>query len=211
MNKLIWLLFIIICWLPLRAQHPGYVLLTDLAGFKEQFSTAAKNTNSIKSDFVQEKTLSMLSEKIISKGKFWFKKNDLVRMEYSHPFKYLMIINRDKVFIIDGQKQNTISVKSNKLFQQINKITVDCIQGTALSNSDFKTKIFENKNSYLIELSPISKTVKNFFKIINVAVDKKNYSVTTIEMNENSGDNTLIRFTNKELNTTLPDALFTIN
>lgn len=211
MHKLIWLLLIITGWLPLKAQYPGYALLADLSGFKEQFSTAAKNTNSIKSDFVQEKTLNMLSEKIISKGKFWFKKNNQVRMEYSHPFQYLMIINRDKVFIKDGQKQNTISVKSNKLFKQINKITVDCVQGTAFSNSDFNTRVFESKNNYMIELSPISKNLKDFFKTINVAVDKKDYSVNTIEMNENSGDNTLIRFTDKELNTTLPDALFTIN
>jgi outer membrane lipoprotein-sorting protein len=88
---------------------------------------------------------------------------------------------------------------------------LDCVQGTALSNTDFKIRVFESKNNYLIELSPLSKTLKDFFKTINVAVDKKNYSVNTIEMNENSGDNTLIRFTNKELNTTLPDALFTIN
>lgn len=211
MHKLIWLMIVITGILPLRAQYPGYALLSDLSGFKGQFSAAAKNINSIKSDFVQEKNLSMLSEKIISKGKFWFKKNNQVRMEYSNPFQYLMIINGDKVFVKDGQKQNTISVKSNKLFQQINKITVDCVQGTALSNTDFKTRVFESKNNYLIELSPISKSLKDFFKTINVTVAKNNYSVNTIEMNENSGDNTLIRFTNKELNTTLPDALFTIN
>jgi outer membrane lipoprotein-sorting protein len=211
MRNVIWLLLLVAGWLPLKAQYPGYTLLADMPGFNQQFSAAAKNTNSIKSDFVQEKTLSMLSEKIVSKGKFWFKKNNQVRMEYDHPFQYLMVINGDKVLIRDGQKQNTISVRSNKLFQQINKITVDCVQGTALTNSDFKTRIFESKNNYMIELTPISKSLKDFFKTINVAVGKKDYSVNTIEMNENSGDNTLIRFTNKELNTTLPDALFTIN
>ncbi|MEO8582170.1 MAG: outer membrane lipoprotein carrier protein LolA [Flavitalea sp.] len=211
MHKLIWLLLILASRLPLSAQYPGYTLLPDLSLFKEQLSSAAKNTNSIKSDFVQEKTLSMLSEKIISKGKFWFRKNNQVRMEYIHPFQYLMIINGDKVLIKDGQKQNTISVKSNKLFQQINKITVDCVQGTFLNNTDFKTRIFESKNNYLIELSPVSKALKDYFKTINVVVDSKNYSIITIEMNENSGDDTLIRFTNKELNSTIPDATFTID
>jgi len=132
-------------------------------------------------------------------------------MEYSQPFQYLMIINKDKVFIKDGQKQNTISTKTNKLFQQINKITVDCVQGTVLSNPDFSTRVFEDKNAYLVELSPVSKNLKEFFKTIVVTVEKKDYSVTTIEMNENSGDNTVIHFINKEMNTPLPDALFTIN
>ena len=107
-----------------QAQYPGYMLMGDLIKFKTEFASTAQKTMSIKSDFLQEKNLSMLSEKIISKGKFWFKKDNLVRMEYNSPFQYLMIINKDKVFIKDGQKQNTINTKSNKLFQQINKITV---------------------------------------------------------------------------------------
>src|ERR1700710_921756 len=188
-----------------KAQYAGYTPLTDLSKFKVLFSEQAQKVISIKSDFTQEKNLSMLSEKITSQGKFWFKKDSRVRMEYNKPFQYLMIINKDKVFVKDGQKQNTISTKSNKLFQQINKITVDCVQGTVLTNPDFSTRIFENKNAYLVELSPVSKNLKDFFKTIVVIVDKKDYSVTNIEMNENSGDNTIIHFVNKEMNTNIPD------
>ena len=211
MHKLFFMLLFIGGGASLRAQYPGYTPLTDLPKFKTLFSAEAQKVNSIHSDFIQEKNLSMLSEKITSKGKFWFKKDSRVRMEYSQPFQYLMIINKDKVFIKDGQKQNTISTKTNKLFQQINKITVDCVQGTVLSNPDFSTRVFEDKNAYLVELSPVSKNLKEFFKTIVVTVEKKDYSVTTIEMNENSGDNTVIHFINKEMNTPLPDALFTIN
>ncbi|HTI11537.1 MAG TPA: outer membrane lipoprotein carrier protein LolA [Puia sp.] len=211
MHKLILMLLLLGSVVTIKAQYAGYTPLTDLTKFKELFSTEAQKVISIKSDFIQEKNLSMLSEKITSKGKFWFKKDSRVRMEYSQPFQYLMIINKDKVFVKDGQKQNTISTKSNKLFQQINKITVDCVQGTVLTNPDFSTRVFENKNAYLVELSPISKNLKEFFKTIVVTVEKKDYSVTNIEMNENSGDNTIIHFVNKEMNTSLPDALFIIN
>jgi outer membrane lipoprotein-sorting protein len=210
MRKLILIVLVVFQGLSLQAQYPGYTLVADLVKFKEQFSQAAQKTSSIKSDFVQEKNLAMLSEKITSKGKFWFKKESQVRMEYTSPFEYLMIINKDKVFIKDGQKQNTISTKSNKLFQQINKITVDCVQGNVLNNSDFKVRVFESKGNYLVELSPISKNLKDFFKTINVVVDKKDYTVATIEMNENSGDNTTIRFSGKEMNSNIPDALFVI-
>lgn len=132
-------------------------------------------------------------------------------MEYNQPFKYLMILNKDKVYVKDGQKENKVSTKSNKLFQQINKIMIDCMQGTMLSNTDFITRVFENKNAALVELSPVTKGLKELFKSINVIVDKKDFSVTSIEMKELSGDNTIIRFTNKEPNASIPDALFTIN
>ena len=210
MRKIILILIISCSVFSSKAQYAGYTLMPDLATFKTGFTAAAQKTTTIKSDFIQEKNLGMLSEKIVSKGKFWFKKESQVRMEYTTPFEYLMVINKDKVFIKDGQKQNTINTKSNKLFQQINKITVDCVQGNVLNNPDFKVRIFESKGTYLIEMAPVAKNLKDFFSTINVIVDKKDYAVTNIEMNENSGDNTIIRFTNKEMNTNIPDALFVI-
>ena len=193
-----------------KAQHAGFSPVSDLAKFKTDFSAAAQKITSIKSDFVQEKNLSMLSEKITSKGKFLFKKQSRVRMEYTQPYLYLMILNNDKVYVKDGSKENKLSAKSNKLFQQVNKIMIDCMQESALDNTDFKTRIFENKNNSLVELTPVTKGLKELFKTINVVVDKKDFSVVSIEMQELSGDNTLLRFSNKELNATIPDELFTI-
>jgi len=210
MRKLFFVWMILVAGNAVQAQYPGYTPLADLAKFKIEFSTATKKTLTIKSNFVQEKNLSMLAEKIVSKGKFWFKKDSQVRMEYNQPFQYLMIINQDKVFVKDGQKENKVSARSNKLFQQVNKIMIDCMQGTTLSNPDFKTRVFENKTTYLVELVPVVKGLKDLFKNINVVVDKKDCSANSIEMQEVSGDNTIIRFANKELNTTIPDALFTI-
>jgi outer membrane lipoprotein-sorting protein len=208
MRKLLFLVSILFS-LSVFAQHTSYTIVTDTATFKQQFVTASQKVNTIKSDFVQEKNLSMLSEKITSKGKFWFKKDNMVRMEYSQPFQYLMILNKNDIYIKDGQKENIISTKSNKLFQQINQIMVDCVKGTAFSNKDFSIKVFQNNTGYLIEMSPLNKTLKEMFKNINVTVDKKQYAVNAIEMLETSGDNTIITFTNKEINSSLPDALFT--
>ena len=84
------------------------------------------------------------------------------------------------------------------------------MQGTMLNNSDFKTRVFENQSSALVELSPVSKGMKEMFKSINVVVEKKDFSVLSIQMQELSGDNTIMRFTNKELNVSIPDSLFDI-
>lgn len=208
MRRVIFTLFILSCCLGLRAQE--YTPVSDVTRFKDQFAVTAKKIETIKSDFTQEKNLSMLSEKIVSKGKFWFKKDNLLRMEYTKPFDYLMILNKDNVYVKDGKNETKVSTRSNKIFQQINKITVDCVQGTVLSNPDFKTRILENKNNYLVELSPVSKGLKEFFKTIKVYIDRKDYAVNTIEMDENSGDDTTLHFTNRELNIAIPDALFTI-
>jgi outer membrane lipoprotein-sorting protein len=210
MHRIILVISILLSGIAAIAQPAGYTPVADLPKFKEQFSMVAGKTETIKSDFVQEKNLSMLSEKIVSKGKFWFKRESMLRMEYNTPFEYLMILNKDNMYIKDGQKENKVSTKSSKLFSQINKIIIDCVQGSVFSNPDFITKAYENKNTYLIELSPASKALQEFFKTIDVIVDKSDYEATTIEMNENSGDNTIIRFTNREINANIPDAIFAI-
>ncbi|HTN05830.1 outer membrane lipoprotein carrier protein LolA [Agriterribacter sp.] len=193
-----------------KAQYPGYKLLADAASFHTQFTAASQKTNTIKSDFVQEKNLSLLAEKIVSKGKFWFRKENAVRMEYTQPFQYLMVINGSNVYIKDNQKENKISTKSNKLFQQINKIIIDCVNGKALQGSDFKARIFEGSTAYLAELSPVDKNLKTFFSHVNMIIEKKDYAVSRIEMHEPSGDDTSISFINRQFNTPLADALFAI-
>jgi outer membrane lipoprotein-sorting protein len=131
-------------------------------------------------------------------------------MEYQQPFQYLMIINGNDVYIKDGQKENHVSVKSNKLFQKINKITIDCVRGTVLNNPDFKVKLYENNQQYLLEMIPATKSLSEFFSMILLSIDRKDYSVTSINMIEQGGDNTVISFLRKEINTTIPDAVFAV-
>jgi len=192
------------------AQYPGFKPVEDLASFKKQFSVEAKKISSIKSNFVQEKNLALLEEKISSEGKFTFKRDNKVRIEYTKPFQYLMIMNGDQMLVRDNQKESKVNVKSNKLFQQVNKIMVDCVQGTMLDNKDFTFKVFQNDKNFLLEMTPVSKTLKEFFQTIIIYVEKKDYSVSSIDMREPSGDNTVIKFLQKELNAAIPDNVFAV-
>lgn len=206
-----WLLILgcIICVLPVMAQS-GFKPVADVAAFKQQFAKASQSTQSIQCDFVQEKNLSMLADKIVSKGKFWFKKENKVRMEYAQPSYYLLIMNGKDIKVKDGQKENRVSTKGNKLFEQINKITVDCVQGNIVNNADFNTRVLENGQSYLLEMTPVNKALAQYFKSIHLLVDKKDYSVSKIEMYEAGGDDTTISFLHKQLNVNIADAVFAV-
>jgi outer membrane lipoprotein-sorting protein len=192
------------------AQSPGFKPVTNPEQFKQQFAKTSQGTKTIKSDFVQEKNLSMLSEKITSKGKFWFKKEDKVRMEYQQPSYYLVIINGKDIKTKDSQKENRISSRSSKVFQQVSKITADCVQGNVFNNADFSTKVFENNQFYQLEMTPVSKGIKDYFKKIVLWVDKKDYSVTKLQMQELSGDDTVMSFLNKEVNVNIGDEVFAV-
>lgn len=178
--------------------------------FKKQFEIENRKITSIKSDFVQEKTLSMLKEKIVSKGEFVFKRSDKVRIEYKTPYSYLMIINGNQMISKDGNRESRINVSSSKMFRQINKVIVDCVQGTILYNKDFSSKILENDSMYFLELVPQSKIIKEFFQSIKIQIEKKDYSVAVIELNEQGGDQTTMRFSSKQFNQTIGDEIFTL-
>ena len=194
----------------LFAQHPGYKPVNDLTAFKKKFAVESAKVHSITSDFTQDKTLTALTEEITSTGKFWFKRNNRVRIEYNKPFTYLMIMNGDKMSVRDSERENTIDVKSNKLFRQVNRIMIDCIQGTILDSKDFTTKAFENEQLYLLEMTPTSKALSEFFQTILLMVEKNDYSVKSIEMNEPAGDKTIISFKNKKLNEQVADTVFAL-
>lgn len=206
-----WLLILgcIVSALPVMAQT-GFKPVADVATFKQQFAKASQATQSIQCDFVQEKNLSMLADKITSKGKFWFKKENKVRMEYAQPSYYLLVMNGKDIKVKDGQKENRVSTKGNKLFEQINKITIDCVQGNIVNNADFNTRVLENGQSYLLEMTPVNKALSQYFKSIHLLVDKKDYSVSKIEMYEAGGDDTSISFLHKQMNVNIADAVFAV-
>jgi outer membrane lipoprotein-sorting protein len=182
----------------------------DEAAIRKQFAEVSKATTAIKSDFTQEKNLSMISEKVVSKGTFYFKQNNKVRLEYKQPFKYLMVLNNGKATIKDDSKTTQMDMHKNKIFQQVNNIIIDCVHGSALTNPDFQVKIYESGNQLKLDMKPIGKSLKEFFSNILIFIDKKDYSVLKMQMNELSGDNTIITFTNKEINGQISDDLFTV-
>ena len=208
MIKTIALVILILFNLPGLAQYPGYTLSNHPEEFRKSFAEATTSIESVQSGFSQEKHLTMLSEKMNSTGKFWYKKKDKLRMEYIHPYPYLMILNGGKIFVKDGQKENQFSANSNKIFQQVNRILIDCVSGNMLNNPDFQARIFENAGSFLIEFQPMAKNLKELYKNINIVIDKKEYTATAVEMIEVSGDKTIIRFQNKILNAPIPDSVF---
>jgi outer membrane lipoprotein-sorting protein len=192
------------------AQPKGYTPIKDIAEFRQAFTRESGKIQSIESGFRQEKVLSALTETIQSRGQFWFKRANKVRIEYKTPFMYTMILNGDRMLVRDGEKQSQINVRSNKLFQQVNRIMIDCVQGTILDSKDFTARIFENEGSYLLELTPTSKALREFFQVINLTVQKADYVASSIEMNEPGGDKTTIYFVDRKLNTPITDAVFTL-
>jgi len=208
-SKLFLVLFVLFLYCFSSFSQESYKAIEDISLFKSNLAEMSRKTNTIKSDFIQEKNLSFLSEKIISKGLFYFKKENKIRWQYTEPFDYLIIINENKIFIKDEDKESKYDMGSNKIFNEINNIITGCVQGEILNNDkDYKIEYYENDNFYYVKLIPYSEKMKEFLSNIDIYFDKKDFSVSILEMIELSSDYTKIEFINKRLNEEIPDAKF---
>jgi len=179
--------------------------MSDIAGFKSKLEEMSKSTESIASDFVQEKNLVVLSEKIISKGVFFFRKENNIRWEYTQPYRYLIIISNGQLFTRDDRNQKLYEIESNRMFGEMNRFISGCIQGDILRNDkDYSIEYFENSNQYFVKLIPRAEKMKEMLNEVQIWFDRKDLTVSGLKMVESGQDYTKIDFINKKLNTDIP-------
>ncbi len=95
--KTIKILLILVCILcciaSLKAQTTEkYTLVSNAQEAKQVFDQIRAASNTIDADFVQEKKVDILENIITSKGKFLFKQKNSLRLEYTSPSYYLVVM-----------------------------------------------------------------------------------------------------------------------
>jgi outer membrane lipoprotein-sorting protein len=205
------MIFLFVCFFSTVSAQSKFLPMKDAKQFSLKLSEVTQKTSTIESNFIQEKNLDVISEKIITKGKFYFKKEDKLRWEYTEPFSYLIIMNGEKILIKDEKKENRFDASSNKIFTEINSIMLGSIRGTIL-NEDKKFKIdFQENNQYnLFKMRPLSQQLKTYITEIRIYFNKVSYFVSKLEIEESSGDYTKIEFSGMKINTPVTDESFSV-
>jgi len=211
MRRLLFILVLTLTIVNCIAQDEAYYAMKDTSTFNAKIGRVAKETKTIQSDFVQEKHMSFLSEPAITKGRFFFKKENKVRWEYNDPYSYIMVMNDGKISIKDGDKEKKFDIKSRVIANKINEMMLGTIQGKVLNNEDFEGKFLESADYFLVRLVPVVKKMKKYVQKIDLYFDKENYHVSRIKIVEISGDYTLLNFMNRVSNGNISEERFTIN
>jgi outer membrane lipoprotein-sorting protein len=202
------MMFFYIPALSALGQVPG-TPMKDIPGFKEKLVTMSDKVKTIESDFVQEKNLSILANKIVSQGHFCYRKDNNIRWEYIQPYRYLIIISNGKIFIKEDNNQKQYDIQSNRMFQEMNKFISGCIQGDILKNEkDYKVGYFEDDKSYYVSLVPISEKMREMLSEVRIWFNRNDLTVSRIVMMEAGGDYKKIDFTGKKLNTDITHEKF---
>lgn len=181
---------------------------------QEVISRINKATSGLKSmncTFIQIKYLSLLSDKMVSEGKMYYKQPNKLRWEYTSPYQYLFIFNGTKVYVGNKSRKDVIDTQSNKVFKEVARIMMSTVTGTALSNTaDFSIDVDNTNTSWKVTLVPKKKEMKKMFNKIELSFMKSNLMIDEINIYEKNNDRTNIKLKNISINGTVNESLFAI-
>ncbi len=181
------------------------------AQVRQQINAAASALKTMQCDFVQTKQIKLLNDKMVSHGKLYYQQSNKLRWEYTSPYAYTFVINGGKVLISKGKRSDVINVNQSKLFGEIARIMMNSVVGKCLTDTkDFKSTITASATEYVATLYPQQKQMKQMFKQIVLHFNRKQSTVSRVELVEKNGDKTVIELKNIKTNTSINAKVFSI-
>lgn len=199
----------------------GLFSLACLSSFAQDFKPAANPekiladlrkssaaTSSIQADFKEEKYLSFLKDSEKSSGVFYFKRNDRMRWEQQTPFKYVILINGEKLRVLDDGKEKNIG-SAGKMAGQIKQVMLGLVNGDFQQSKAFTNVCMESADQYQIVLTPTNKRMRSVYSKIALVFPKATLRLKELTFFEKGGDKSIMKFQNEKFNQPIAEAVFT--
>ncbi|MCX8117384.1 MAG: outer membrane lipoprotein carrier protein LolA [Desulfobacterota bacterium] len=172
----------------------------------QRIREAREKTRDFTADLLQEKKLSLLKEKVVSRGRIRFKAPDRIFIEFFHPEAIQMAFD-GKTFLLYLKEEKVAEryrIQGNPVAERFLIFSKDPFQERLAS-----WKILEDREgSLLIEVVPKGK--ESLFVKTRLWISKRDWVVTGMELIEKNGDTTLFQYSNVRVNTGLSDSDFEI-
>jgi outer membrane lipoprotein-sorting protein len=198
--KKAWLFLILfIAAAPLMARADGF----------EQLRKDSARIKTISADFVQKKSMKILSKPLISEGKFYYATPDFIRWEYLKPIRSVVISGKGetKRYIASSGKM----VEDKTGGAQAMKIVLDEVAGWMSgkfdSNPSFKATLQEGAAT-TITLIPVEKSLAGMIEKIEIVVSRKDASVKSVRIVESASAETRIDFSRVVINSDIAPSVF---
>lgn len=176
-----------------------------------RINKAASGLKSMECSFTQTKYLSLLSDKMVSEGRMYYKQPNKLRWEYTTPYRYLFVFNGTRVYVGNKTRKDVIDTNTNKVFREVARIMMSTVTGTALSNSsDFSIDVADDKALWQVVLVPRKKEMKKMFSKIVLFFNKSNLMIFEINIYEKNNDRTNIKLKNIKTDGALNETFFAI-
>jgi len=176
----------------------------DLSSLKEAF----RNIRSVKAEFLQKKSLQILTKPLLSEGKLFFSIPDSLRWEYLSPLRSVMLRKGNNIQIynfFDGvwKPEMAQTVESTRMvLEEISH----WFQGRFDESKAFKTSYSPGPPERVV-LVP-GEGINRFINKIEIVLSVRPGVIDRVEIEEPGGSRTSIEFKNVEINSSLPSQVF---
>ena len=204
LHRLFWIMLLITT--AVAAQNPEP--LTDSKDFILRLKEQSQQNKTIKADFTEERYMSVLKEPQKSSGIFYYKKDNMLRLEKTAPSSYIFISADNKVKVRESDKVKDVS-SVNQVISRIKDLMLTLVNGNFNDSKQFEPSYFQTAQSYIVKLKPRNKRMSNSFEYIQLSFNKKNMLLDELSFFEKSGDKNVMKFSNQRVNIPLADTLFT--
>ena len=169
----------------------------------------ASRISSLSADFVQKKSMKILSKPLVSTGKFFYAAPDSIRWEYVKPIRSIVISEKgtSKRYIASGGKM----IEDKTGGAQAMKIVLDEVagwmKGKFSANPSFAASVREGSETVIV-LTPTGKNTAGMIEKIEITVSRKDAVVKTVRIVEGAAAETRIDFLRTAVNPALPPGTF---
>lgn len=182
-------------------------LIVGWADSWESVQKSAGKVQSLQAKFLQKKHLEILSEPLISKGEFFFKAPDSLRLEYNSPVQSVTLVHHDsyKRYI---QGENGLVSDSDAQLSVMRHVLQEIslwLQGNFRESPNFAASLNPGQK---IVLTPKKEAINSAIDHIELRLSQKPGIIKKVSIYEKGNSYTEIIFRDISLNRSLKDSLF---
>jgi outer membrane lipoprotein carrier protein len=172
----------------------------------QRLKESREKTRDFSADLLQEKKVSLLKEKVVSRGRIRFKKPNQFFIEFFHPESSQMAFDGKTLLLYFKEEKmaERYQVHANPIVEKYLLFSKNPFQEKLAG-----WKIVEDRESVLV-MEILPKVKEALFVKTRLWVSKKDWMVVAMEMVERNGDATFLRYSNMRVNTGLTDSDFQI-
>jgi outer membrane lipoprotein carrier protein len=200
----------------LRKAWLGAVLLTALLPHVwaradqnlESLKEISAKIQSIKADFIQKRSLPILTKPLLSEGKFYFSAPDSLRWEYLGPVRSVMLQKGKALKLYhysEGRWKPELTPAVESIRMVLSEISL-WFQGHFDESKSFEARFLPGPPKH-IALIP-KRGIDKFVQRIEIFLSEKPGLIDRVEMEEPDGSRTVMEFKKSELNTKIPPGIF---
>jgi len=174
----------------------------------ESLKEISAKIQSIKADFVQKRSLPILTKPLLSEGKFYFSAPDSLRWEYLSPVRSVML-QKGKVLKLyhfsEGRWKPELTPAVESIRMVLSEISLWC-QGHFDESKSFEARYLPGPPKRIL-LIP-KRGIDKFVQRIEIVLSEKPGLIERVEMEEPDGSRTVMEFKKSEINTKISPGIF---